>query len=133
MTEENQNNGSRLSHFDKTLGALDGLPDVVGTKATTLRVVPTFGIGTHIYVIQTFRQRDRGDIIFLEHVSENGTTRLVIPSSVADTIARQRKAISKRTRSKAMKVVAEDRMAQGLKPSFMKQGRERGRKPPFHP
>jgi hypothetical protein len=120
---ENDKSESRtcLSHFDRTLGALHGLPDVVQTKPSTLRVVPSFGIGTHLYIVQTFRQRDTGDTIFLEHVSEGATTRMVIPAAVADAIARQRESITAKTRSRAMKAVAEDRMAKGIMPGFMKK------------
>lgn len=121
MKENNQGDQSEkkpMDHFDRQIGALHGLPDVAQTKASLIRVVPTFGIGTQTYMIQTFRQREKGDTIFLEQVSENGTVRLVIPSAVADTIARQRASLVKKTRSKAMKAIMEDRIANGFVPSF---------------
>lgn len=120
MENEVRNNPT-LSYFDRAIGTLHGLPDVVSTKPTTMRVVPTFGFGTHVYVIQTFRQRDIGDSVFLEHVSENGTVRLVIPPAVAEVIARQRDQVTARSRSRAAKRVADERKAQGIKPGFLKK------------
>lgn len=111
----------KLGNFDRILGSLHGLPDVTRTKPTVLRVVPTFGIGTHLYSVQTFRQRDQGDTLFLEHVSDSGTTRLVIPSSVVDAIVRQRDALTAKSRSRAAKLNAEERKALGIKPGFMKE------------
>lgn len=110
-----------LSYFDRAVGTLHGLPDVVNTKATTLRIVPPFGIGSHLYAVQTFRQREIGDTIFLEHVSENGTVRLVIPPAVADVIARQRDQLTAKTRSLAGKRVAEGLKERGIKPGFLKK------------
>ena len=119
-----QNERQPMNNFNRILGGLHGLPDIVSTKASVLRVVSPFGIGTHMYVVQSFRQREQGDTIFLEHVSENGTTRLVIPAAVADTISRQREMLNSKTRSKAMKIVAEERKAKGLKPGFMNKKKE---------
>lgn len=110
-----------LSHFDRILGALDGLPDVVQTKPTTLRVVPPFGIGGHLYSVQTFRQKDVGDTVFLEHVSDSGTVRLVLPPAVVDAIVRQRDQITTKVRSRNGKAIAADRKARGLKPGFMQR------------
>src|SRR2546427_12363761 len=95
-----------LSHFDRILGALHGLPDVASTKPTVLRVIPVFGIGAHLYSVQTFRQKDQGDTVFLEHVSEAGTTRLVIPPAVVDAIVRQRDSLTHKVRSRAGKASA---------------------------
>jgi hypothetical protein len=118
---ENQESKPPLSYFDRMVGTLHELPDVVKVKATTMRVVPTFGLGTYVYVVQTFRQKEIGDTIFLESVSESGTTRLVIPPVVANVIARQRDQLSKRSRSRASRQVMADRMARGEKPGFMKK------------
>lgn len=117
---ENQESKPALSYFDRMIGTLHELPDVVKTKATTMRVVPTFGMGTYVYVVQTFRQKEVGDSIFIETVSENGTVRIVIPAQVANVIARQRDQLSKRSRSRASRQVMADRMARGEKPGFMK-------------
>lgn len=119
MNEDIKN--SSLSYFDRAIGTLHGLPDVVSTKATTLRVVPVFGLGTYLYAVQTFRQRDIGDSIFLEHVSDSGTVRIVIPPAVADVIARQRDQLTFKSRSKAGVRRAEDMKARGIQPGFMKK------------
>lgn len=110
-----------VSHFDRTMGALHGLPDVASTSPSMKRVVPPFGLNTHLYSVQTFRQKDVGDTIFLEHVSDQGTVRLVIPPAVADIIARQRDQITGKVRSRSAKAVAADRKARGLKPGFAKK------------
>lgn len=85
--------------FDRQLGALDGLPDVVKTKATTTRTVPPLGVGgSQVFVVQTYRQKDRGDTIFVEVVNNSGAMRLVIPPAVANVIARQRDALTTKVR-----------------------------------
>lgn len=109
-----------VDHFDRQMGALHGLPDVAQTKNSTIRHVPPFGVDSQLYIVQTFRQKDVGDTIFLEHVSKNGTTRIVIPPAVSAAIARQRDQLTTKVRSKAAKQVAQDRKDQGLQPGFMK-------------
>ena len=115
--------------FDRTIGVLHGLPNVTLTKTSVTRVVPPFGVGgTQLYVVQTYRQRDQGDTIFLEHVSETGTVRLVIPPQVAAVIARQRDQLTGKTRSKAAKAVAQERKERGEIPAFLKSKRKRSGK-----
>lgn len=110
--------------YDRQLAALHDLPDVVRTKTATVRVVPPLGVGgSQVFIVQTYRQRERGDSIFLETVSQAGTVRLVIPPAVADTIARQRDTLTSKTRSRAAKQTAQDRLAQGLAPAFLKTAR----------
>ena len=118
---ENGQERQALNNFDRQIGALTGLPDVAHTKPATLRVVPLLGIGSHLYAVQTFRQREAGDSIFIEHVSDGGTVRIVLPPAVADCIARQREQLTSKTRSRAAKLVAADRMARGIKPGFLKK------------
>ena len=108
-----------ISEFDRLVGALEGLPDVVKSKPSTIRaMLPLIGIAQS-YIVQTYRQKDRGDTIFLETVGGSGTIRLVIPPQVADAIARQREALTSKTRSKAAKAVAADRKARGEMPAFL--------------
>jgi hypothetical protein len=111
---------SGLSNFDRTIGLLHGLNDVTQTKPSTIQVVPAFGIGTQLFIVQTFRQREMGDTIFLQCVSEGQTIRMVVPPQVSDAIARQRDQITGRVRSKAAKATAQARKDAGLKPGFMK-------------
>lgn len=102
--------------YDRLLGALDGLPDVVHTRPTTLRVtVPILG-NAQTYIVQSFRQVGQGDHVFLEMVSREGSLRLAIPPKVADVIARQRAALNRKSRSKAAKAAAGERMERGEVP-----------------
>jgi len=110
--------------FDRAIGVLHGLPDVTFTKTSVSRVIPPFGVGgTQLYVVQTYRQKEQGDTIFLEHVSETGTVRLVIPPQVAAVIARQREQLTAKTRSKAAKAVAQERKERGELPAFLNRKR----------
>ena len=118
-------NAPYVDAFDRTIGLLHGLPDVTEVKTSVTRVVPPFGVGgTQLYVVQTYRQREQGDTIFLEHVSETGTVRLVIPPQVSAVIARQREQLTAKTRSKAAKAVAQERKERGEIPAFLKSKRK---------
>lgn len=128
MTTDNQ-----VSEFDRLVGALEGLPDVVKSKPTTIRaMMPLIGIARS-YIVQTYRQRDKGDgtgpgvtrdTIFIETVGAEGSIRIAIPPQVAEAIARQRESLGGKTRSKAAKQVAADRKAAGWKPDFKKKPKE---------
>jgi hypothetical protein len=106
--------------FDRLLGSLHGLPDISHTKPSTIRtVIPIVG-DSQLFIVQTYRQANIGDTIFLECVDTEGTIRIPIPPAVADAIARQREALTGKTRSKAAKQVAQDRKDRGELPGFMK-------------
>jgi hypothetical protein len=118
-------NAPYVDAFDRTIGLLHGLPDVTEVKTAVTRVVPPFGVGgTQLYVVQTYRQKEQGDTIFLEHVSESGTVRLVIPPQVSAVIARQREQLTAKTRSKAAKAVAQARKERGEIPAFLRSKRK---------
>lgn len=103
--------------FDRQLAALHDLPDVTRTKATTVTVVPPLGVGgTQTFICQTYRQAERGDTIFITVVSNQGAVRVVIPPKVANTIARQRDALTTKVRSKVATATAKERKAQGIVP-----------------
>jgi len=118
--------------FDRLLGALDGLPNVIRTKAATVRTMPLLGVGgAQLYIVQTVRQKserdDDGktvsaarDTIFLEYVSGERAIRLVLPAEVADTIARQRDALTSKTRHAGARRAAATRAARGIRPAFLK-------------
>jgi len=107
--------------FDRLLGSLEGLPDVVCTKPATIRAtVPILG-SAQTYIVQTYRQREQGDTIFLECVSADGSLRLAIPPKIAEAIARQRDALTDKARSKAAKAAAQERMERGERPAFLKK------------
>ena len=109
------NESKMPDNFDRALGMLDGLPDVCRTRESTMRVTPPLGVGgSQTWIVQTVRQREQGDTIFLEHASVDGLVRLVIPPKVADTIARQREQLTGMSRRKATKRVAQDRKDRGI-------------------
>jgi hypothetical protein len=117
-----ETNGSKMPDFyDRQLANLHDLPDVVKVKPATVRTVPPLGIGgSQVFVVTTYRQRAEGDTIFLEVMGQAGATRLVIPPLVAAVIARQRDALTGKSRSKAAKATAADRAARGVRPAFTK-------------
>lgn len=105
--------------YDRQLAALHGLPDTVRTKTATTRTIPPLGIGgTELWILQTYRQREQGDFLFLEVVGQAGTVRLVIPPAVTAVINRQRDAVTGMVRSKAARASAADRKARGWRPDF---------------
>lgn len=112
------------TYFDRQLGALEGLPDTERVKPTTLRHVTQLVGDAQTFIVQTVRVRDQGDTIFLEHVSSEGTTRIVIPAVVADAIARQREALTSRTRSKVARATAQARKDAGLPSGFAAMSEE---------
>ena len=84
-------------NYDRLLGALHGLPDIAATKPTTVQTVtPMTGV-SQTFIVQTYRQREIGDTIFLQCVSREGTISLAVPPQVADAIARQRDILTART------------------------------------
>jgi hypothetical protein len=105
--------------FDRALGGLVGIPDVIHTKPSTLQEVSALVGSAQTFIIQTFRQREEGDTIFLQYVDETGTVRMVLPPKVADLISRQRDSLGARVRSQIAKATAANRKAMGLKPGFM--------------
>lgn len=114
-----------ISLFDRILGSLEGLPDVTDVKPTTIRVTTPLLGKAQTFILQTIRQKDVGDFVFLEYVDADGSTRLVIPPKVTEAIARQRDALTGRVRSKSAKATAADRKARGLKPGFQMTAAER--------
>lgn len=110
-----------MDTFDRKLGSLDGLPDTLKTRPTTIRDVTALVGEAQTFIVQTIRQRDQGDTIFLEHVSEKGTSRFVIPPKVADLIAAQRMALTDRARVRSAKQAAATRKERGIAPAFLKR------------
>jgi hypothetical protein len=87
-------------NFDKTRGALDGLPNSSRCEPSVMRVVPTLGVGAvELHIVETIRTEE-GDYVFLEHVSGERTTRIVLPPKVTDAIARQRASLVTKSRKR---------------------------------
>lgn len=109
--EERQRLGD---YFDKRSRSLNGLPDVTKTAPSTKRVLTPVLEYTQTFIVQTYRQRDHGDEIFVEYIGKEGSLRLVLPPPVADLIARQRDALTTKVRRKIAKAKAEERRASRL-------------------
>lgn len=116
---------SQLSAFDRKLGEFLGLNDCVSSASTVIREVPTLGIGgTETFIVQTVRQKDVGDYVFVERISDDGTVRLVLPPSVTAAIARQRDSTIAKNRRLTGRAAMADRMAAGYRPTFERRGRK---------
>lgn len=107
--------------FDRIMRALTGLPDVVKTKASTVRCQSKVLERTQTFIVQTFRQSEEGDTIFLEYVGSEGSIRIALPPVVSEVIARQYDALTGKSRSKAAKARADENKALGILPGFMRE------------
>lgn len=107
--------------FDRQIGALHGIPDVLSTRASVLQAVTPVVGDAQTFTVQTYRQPEIGDTIFLQCVSKTGTVRIALPGSVANAIARQRESLSTRGRSMRAKANAQARKDRGEVPGFMKK------------
>jgi hypothetical protein len=112
--------------FDRAIGLLDGLNDVTHTKPSTLTVVTPIIGAVQTHIVQTYRQNEVGDFIFLQVVDSTCSIRIVIPPKVADTIASQRDSISAKNRRKGARQAVETRKAKGITPGFLRPGARRG-------
>lgn len=112
--------------FDRTMRALHGLPDVAHTKATTIRTMHPVLELAQTFIVQTYRHRENGDTIFVEYASTEGLVRIALPPAVADTIARQRDALSTKNRKQSARAEAARRKAQGILPGFLKKKKAEG-------
>src|SRR5258707_1249833 len=106
--------------FDRLMGALHGLPDVTAAKPSTLRTLSPIVGSAQTFIVTTYRQREKGDTIFLECIQADGSFRVAIPPAVADAIARQREALTTKVRVKIGKASAAERKQRGELPGFMK-------------
>lgn len=114
---------STIAMFDRALGMLENQNGVSHTAATT-KVTTTPLIGkAATFIVQTYRQRDEHeegarsrDTIFLQYLDNETSYRIVIPAEVADVIARQRDALSTKSRKRAGREQAEKRKADGVVP-----------------
>src|SRR5262249_18887052 len=107
--------------FDKVLYRLLGLPGSVHTRESTLTIADRECATTETFIIQTYRQPEIGDMIFLQRVNREGTVRMVIPAKVADVISRQRDQLSKKIRSKVAKQTMQARKDRGEIVGFQKK------------
>jgi hypothetical protein len=121
----------RRSFFDRKLGALFGLPDVLSTSPATIQNATPMVGDAQSFIIQTYRQNDSngkaGYTTFIQAVDAAGAIRLVLPPSVTACIARQRDALLTKMRKRNSKAAATDRKNRGIEPGFAK-GRKRSTK-----
>jgi len=113
MSEQNVQSVQTVDHFDRVRGGLEQVG--MKTKATTIRNADFLVGNVQSYIVETIRH-DGGDTIFVEVANKDGNTRVVLPPKVADTIFRQRNALTKRTRQRLGREQAADRKAQGIQP-----------------
>lgn len=109
-----------VDKFDRMMGALTNLPDVTRTKPSTVTVVSPLIGEAQTFIVETYRQREIGDTIFMQYVDSEKSVRIAIPPAVADAIARQRDALTSKVRKKVAKTQAAARKARGELPAFVK-------------
>lgn len=117
----------QVDKFDRILGGLEGLPDVTKTAPSTITTVSPIIGAAQTFIVQTLRQREVGDTIFLQYVDDKGAVRIAIPPQAAQVIARQRDALTVKVRKRVGKASAEARKARGELPGFMR-GKRRGKR-----
>lgn len=107
--------------YDRLIGSLDGLPDVRKTRPSTITsVLPMLG-NAQTFVVQTYRQKELGDTVFLQLIDADGSDRIVVPPKVVDAIVRQRDALTKRARSETSREIARARIERGERPAFLRE------------
>lgn len=109
-----------IDKFDRMLGALADLPDVTHVKPSTVVAASPLIGEAQTFIIQTFRQREIGDTIFLQYLDSDRSIRIAIPPQAAEAIARQRESLTTKVRKKVGKDSAAARKARGELPGFMK-------------
>lgn len=113
--------------FDRLLGSLHGLPEVLATKPTTVRVVSAFLGEAQTFIVQTYRQKNKNgvteDTVFLEITTATQHVRIVLPARAVDVIVRQREALTARARSRHAKARAQADKAAGVVPGFLRAKR----------
>ena len=102
--------------FDRIRASMDGRPDVTRTRISTVRNIDPLVGNVTTFLIESVREKDHGDTIFLEVASREGNMRIVLPPKVATVIARQRDSLTTKVRSKAAKEQAAVRKDHGIKP-----------------
>jgi hypothetical protein len=108
-----------IPKYDRVRGGLEGV--ALFTKPSTVQHVQTVTGRAETFIVRTARQEEVGDTIFIECVDEAGVTRLALPPKVANTIARQREALTTKGRSRAAKARAQADKDAGVLPGFMRK------------
>ena len=109
-----------VDKFDRAIGSLQGIPDVTKSKPTTIVTASPLIGESQTFVVQTIRQPEVGDWVFIQYMDSSGSVRMAIPPKAADAIARQREAVTTKVRRRVAKEQAAQRKARGEVPAFMK-------------
>jgi hypothetical protein len=120
-------------HYDRLLGALDGLPGVLATEPSTIEIITPLLGTSQTFIVRTVRQQDRVErdgketalpakfTVFLKFDSVHGLIKVALPPKVADLIARQRDALTTRANKRTARRAAETRKERGYVPTFTKK------------
>lgn len=106
--------------YDRLMAGLDGLPDSVRSRPTPVRVITPLLGNVETFIVQTFRQKDEGDTIFIEHTGPEGYERYYLPPAVVQVIVRHRNQLETQNRKRVGRRLAEERRAAGIAPAFTK-------------
>lgn len=116
---ERNANDRTVAIYDRVRGGLEGV--AMFTKPSTIKNVQIITGKAETFIVETARHSELGDTIFVECMNDDGLVRLALPPRVANAIARQRDSLTSRTRSKAAKLIAQERKDRGELPGFMKK------------
>lgn len=106
-----------ISKYDRTRGTLNAL----FCKPSTVKNVESVTGRSETFVIETGLTEEGEVYVFIERTDEVGVVRLYLPPKVARVIASQENSLRSRRRRNTGKRLAQERMANGWKPSFKKK------------
>lgn len=110
---------NRLKPYDRVMGSLDGMPDVVKSRPSPVRVTTPIVGTSETFIIQTFRSAE-GDTVFIEHTGPETYERYFLPPAAVRVILRQRDGLEAQNRKKAGRALAAERKAAGIEPAFLR-------------
>lgn len=110
-----------LRPYDRLLSSLEGRPDTARSRATTVRDIPPIGGNVETYIVQTFRSKEDGDFIFIEHSGPDGWERYHLPPKVVRVLNRQSDQLETQIRRRVGRDLAQKRKDAGVTP-FVKKG-----------
>ena len=114
--------------FDRVVRHLDGLPDTVHTRPTTIRTLTPVLSLSQTWIVETYRQREVGDTILVGYAAADGHVRLAIPPAVAKAIAAQYDQLSTKNRKRGARQAYETKLAAGSDPAIhLKKARAKKR------
>lgn len=105
--------------YDRAYGQAQGFPH---TKPSTITAANILGVGgVRSYIVETFRLPEVGDTVFVQITGPEGLQRVHLPPAVTMAIARQRDALTTKSRSRAGKARAAADKAAGIVPGFLRR------------